>query len=310
MKLSIVSTLYRSSAYLDEFVRRVSVAAERVTDDWEIILVNDGSPDDSLEKAVAMTRRTPGLTVIDLSRNFGHHKAMMAGLAQATGGRTFLLDCDLEEPPELLVDFWERMDAETDLDVVYGIQRSRRGGWFTRASGWLFYRLINWLSPVSLHPNAIVARLMSRRYLDALTRFGDQEIYLFGLMVFAGFKQQPMPVEKLDKGSSSYTIFRRFALFFNALTSFTNYPLYAIVYLGLTMSLFSFAYVVYVLIHWMLYADVMQLGWSSLIVSVWATGGLTLTALGVLGIYIAKIFAETKDRPRYVIREVYRSERL
>src|SRR5207244_3259351 len=137
-------------------------------DDYEIILVNDGSPDDSLAVALALRTEDRRIIVVDLSRNFGHHKAMMTGLMRSRGDRVFLIDCDLEEPPEVLPDWWRRLDSDPELDVVYGVQASRKGGWLERLSGWVFYRLINAVSQVQLPPNVIVARLMTARYVRAL----------------------------------------------------------------------------------------------------------------------------------------------
>lgn len=139
MKLSIVSTLYQSSPYIDEFIRRVSVCAQQITEAYEIILVNDGSPDDSLHKALIAQRQDTHLKIVDLSRNFGHHEAGMAGLEQAQGEFVFLIDSDLEENPELLLQFWSELTRRPDVDVIYGIQEQRKGGWFEQFSGYLFY---------------------------------------------------------------------------------------------------------------------------------------------------------------------------
>jgi hypothetical protein len=146
MDLSIVTTLYYSSPYLEEFYARTCAAAEQITDDYEIILVNDGSPDDSLDVALSLFERDDRVKVVDLSRNFGHHKAVMTGLAHARGDLVFKIDCDLEEEPELLGEFYAEMIKDPSVDVVYGVQQRRKGGPFERLSGSLFYRLFNLLS--------------------------------------------------------------------------------------------------------------------------------------------------------------------
>jgi putative glycosyltransferase len=189
MKLSIVASMYLSAPYLREFCGRCRAVAQRVAgDDFEIILVNDDSPDDSMAIALELRKQDGNILVIDLSRNFGHHKAMMTGLMHACGERVFLLDCDLEEPPEVLAEWWDQMDANADVDVIYGVQPSRKGGPFERMSGWLFYRLFNALSPAKLAANVIVARLMTARYVRALIEHRDQEMYLFGLLTLIGFR--------------------------------------------------------------------------------------------------------------------------
>src|SRR5256885_14440017 len=149
MKLSIVTTLYYSAPYLDEFYDRACAAAEKFTRDFEIILVNDGSPDNSLEVALSIYQKDHRVKVIDLSRNFGHHKAMMTGLAHASGELVFLIDCDLEEEPELLERFHRELIA-SGADVVYGVQQKRKGDLFERVSGTLFFKLFNALSSQSI----------------------------------------------------------------------------------------------------------------------------------------------------------------
>ena len=306
MKLSIVATLYQSAPYICEFQQRATVVAKQlVGEDYEIVLVNDGSPDNSLEIAIQLTERDSHVVVVDLSRNFGHHKAMMTGLMHACGERVFLIDCDLEEPPEVLEDWWVRLNENTNLDVIYGIQSSRKGGLFERFSGWMFYQIINSLSNVKLPVNTIVARLMTARYVRALIAHKDQEVYLFGLLAFTGFKQEAVEVVKQNKGTSTYTLQRRLALFLNAITSFTNSPLYIIFYVGISISALAFFAITFLMIKYFFYSGQGVVGWTSLVISIWAVGGFVLTALGVIGIYLAKIFSETKPRPYTIVRQVY-----
>src|SRR6266480_3840502 len=157
MTLSIVTTLYNSAPYVEEFYVRVCAATEQITEDYEIILVNDGSPDNSLEIALSIYHKDPRVRVIDLSRNFGHHKAMMTGLIHARGKLVFLLDSDLEEEPELLEQFYQLLKAK-DADVVYGVQEKRKGRLFERVSGTLFFKLFNFLSTYPIPPNLITVR--------------------------------------------------------------------------------------------------------------------------------------------------------
>src|SRR4051812_38723578 len=164
MRLSIVTTLYRSAAHLAEFHRRITAAALQVTDDYELIFVNDGSPDDSQAVAVELSKSDPKLSVVELSRNFGHHKAIMTGLQRARGEWVFLIDCDLEEEPELLLPFWKEAEDKAS-DVVFGVQRHRKGGWFERLSGAIFYWLINRLSTYPVPPNLVTVRLMRQSYV-------------------------------------------------------------------------------------------------------------------------------------------------
>src|SRR5205085_8559883 len=177
MELSVVSTLYKSEPHLEEFYARVSAAARAVTEDFEIVLVNDGSPDNCQQIALEICRRDPRVRLIELSRNFGHHKAIMTGLAESEGARVFLVDSDLEEPPEVLADFFRHME-ETAVDVVYGVQETRKGRRFERISGAAFYWLFNLLSTHSIPRNLVTARLMTRPYVQALVQHRDREVFL------------------------------------------------------------------------------------------------------------------------------------
>ncbi|MBI5664356.1 MAG: glycosyltransferase family 2 protein, partial [Nitrospirae bacterium] len=143
MKLSIVTTLYYSEPYIAEFYERISTAAQRITDDYELILVNDGSPDESLSAALALYEKDKRVIVIDFAKNFGHHKAIMTGLSYAQGDYVFLIDSDLEEQPENLDLFWNELHAAPNIDVVYGTQYKRKGGWFEKITGNIFYKLFN-----------------------------------------------------------------------------------------------------------------------------------------------------------------------
>lgn len=173
MKLSIVATLYQSAQYIEEFCWRAGAAARQlVDDDYEIVLVNDGSPDDSLARAVRLTELDSHVIVVDLSRNFGHHKAMMTGLSHAQGEQVFLIDSDLEEEPEWLQSFAEQMERDR-CDVVYGVQEQRKGSLYERWTGKWFYLLFRTLSGFALPENLITARLMTRRYVNALLLHRD-----------------------------------------------------------------------------------------------------------------------------------------
>jgi len=306
VKLSIVTTLYNSGAHVREFYARACSAAAALTPDFEIVFVNDGSPDDAFEQVLELQRGDPRVVGVDLSRNFGHYKAIMTGLAFARGERVFLLDCDLEEAPELLGQFAALMD-ERGCDVAYGVQGVRKGGWFERISGALFWRLYNWLSPVQLPPNLVTARLMTRRYVRSLIRFRDQEVFLAGLWQITGFEQLPVTVTKGSRGQTSYTLRRKLTVLVNSITSFSNVPLVAIFYFGVAVSVGAFAYIAFLVVKWSTQSQPV-LGWTSVIASIWLLGGLIISFLGVIGIYLAKVFMETKRRPYTVVRKVWRRD--
>jgi putative glycosyltransferase len=309
MRLSIVATLYQSAVYITEFHQRASAAARQlVGEEYEIILVNDGSPDNSLNIAVQITERDSHVVVVDLSRNFGHHKAMMTGLAQAKGQLVFLIDSDLEEEPEWVIEFVEQM-AIDKRDVVYGVQAQRKGNFFERWSGQYFYRLFNTLTGIALPENIVTARLMSRRYVDALLRHEEREVFMAGLWHITGFTQHPQSVKKHSNSATTYTFRSKMSLLVNSVTSFSNAPLISIFYIGLSISLIAIIYIAYLVIHWLFLARPFG-GWTSVMASIWLLGGMVISFIGVIGIYLSKIFSETKQRPYTIIREIYAKPKI
>ena len=305
-KLSIVATMYRSAPYLREFVARAVTAARQIAEDFEIVLVNDGSPDESLQIALDLQSEQRSIRVVDLSRNFGHHKAMMTGLEYSRGERVFLIDCDLEECPEWLQDFHRMMDANS-VDVVYGRQAQRRGGFWERAPGEVFYRMMSFLTDEDIPANMVTARLMTRRYVESLLKFREQTAFLYGLWHITGYSQQACPVTKKLKDSSSYTLRRKLTVAVNAITSFSEKPLIWIFYLGVLILGLSAAAIVYIVIQKIFYEITID-GWTSLIVSIWFIGGLIIFVLGLIGIYLSRIFIETKHRPYTLVRAVHESK--
>ncbi len=302
MKLSIVTTLYQSAPYINEFYARASAAARLlVGEEFEIILVNDGSPDSSLELAIRLTEQDSHIVVVDLSRNFGHHKAMMTGLAHAKGNLIFLIDSDLEEEPEWLLSFDELMKKD-ECDVVYGVQERRKGNWFERWSGRWFYLLFNALSGLALPENIVTTRLMTRRYVDALLSHQEREVLIAGLWQITGFDQRAQVVNKHNTSKTTYTLRSKMSLLVNSVTSFSNAPLVSIFYIGVSITLFSFSYLAYLVSYWIFFAKPMS-GWTSVMASIWLLGGMVISFIGVIGIYLSKIFSETKQRPYTIIRQ-------
>lgn len=307
MKLSIVATLYRSSRHLDAFCQRCATTAEMlVGEDFEIVLVNDGSPDDSLSKAVELHRADKRIKVVDLSRNFGHHKAMMAGLHFARGDKVFLIDSDLEEQPEWLLDFSQELESVEGvykIDVVFGVQKRRKGGWFERVSGDLFFRAFNYLSNVEIPANLITARLMRRRYVDALLQHEESEYFIAGLWVITGFNQRAKVVNKISQSPSTYNFANRVRLAVQAMICFSTKPLRLICSLGLLIAMVSATFALLIIIR-RLSGELVE-GWASIVVAVCFFGGLNLFGIGIIGLYVGKIFSEVKKRPTAIVREIY-----
>lgn len=302
MQLSIVTTVYRSAAHLEEFHRRMSAAAAALTSDYEIIIVDDGSPDHSLRLACEMARGDAHVRVVELSRNFGHHRAMMAGLRLAHGDLVFLIDVDLEEQPEWLEEFWKQLH-EGGHDVVYGYQVERKGSLLERVGGAVHWWVIRHLSYYPIPENLVTARLMTRRYVRSLVRHREQNTAIGGLWALTGYDQRGVAVTKGHRGPTSYSLPRRIAMAFEGITSFSEKPLIFVFGLGAGIFALACGGAAYLVVRRL--TGTLLSGWASLIVSIWMLGGLSIASIGVLGLYIARIFIETKRRPYVIIRHIH-----
>ncbi len=305
-ELSIVSTLYLSSPFLKEFVEVCCRSLDQINcHNFEIILVNDGSPDDSLETAVKLQEQFKEIVIIDLSRNFGHHKAAHAGLKYASGQYIFFADCDLEVSPSVLVDFYKTM-LEKDADVVYGFQQTRKGSWFERYSGEIFWNVFNSLCETKVPANVCTERLMKRNYVSSLMELGDKDLFMAGMMYWTGFKQIGIPVVKTQrKTPSTYSFFRRVSLLVNAITSFSAAPLTLMLYFGVGTTAVSFILGAYFVLRDLIFHDVL-LGFTSLATMITFSLGVMTSCLGIIGVYLGKVFNQVQNRPVAIIKNIYR----
>lgn len=306
MMISVVSTLYKSSPFVGEFLARIRSEVEKLTLDYEVVLVDDGSPDDALRIALAQVSIDPRIKVVELSRNFGHHKAMMTGLDHAIGDIVYLIDVDLEEPPELLGVFYEKLTRES-LDVVYGFQGSRKGRIGERFLGWMAWKMLGAVLQIKVPRNHSTVRLMTRDFVSALVRHRESKTAIGGLWVMTGFRQAGIPFEKGSRNQSSYSFRSRAIALLDSVTSFSEVPLYLVFYLGLIVLMIS-GLIASLLIIQKLTGEVLS-GWVSTLVSVWFLGGLGIFSIGVVGLYISRIFIETKHRPYTIVRKVHAAVR-
>jgi putative glycosyltransferase len=297
--------MYYSSNYLYEFYNRTIAAIKSLHVSYEFILVDDGSPDDSLHVAKQLQQQDANIIIVELSRNFGHQRAIMTGLQQAEGDYVFLIDCDLEEDPSLLTKFWERFQSDSDIDVIYGIQEQRKGGWFERVSGRLFYLLISKLSKVSYPTDTLTARLMTRRYVEVIKSFSETELDLWGIFAIAGFRQESYKTIKSHKGTSTFTISKKISHAIEIVSSFTHRPLYLTFGFGMICFLVALANVG-AIIYKKFFLQVDVEGWASILASVWLIGGMIFLVLGIFGIYLSKMFLEIKRRPLTIVKKLHK----
>lgn len=307
MKLSIVSTLYKSKPFLEKFLEEMISAVDKIKIiDFEIIFVNDGSPDNSLEFLIQKKKNIPQIKIIDLARNFGHHYAIQAGLSHTKGELIFLIDNDLEVNPSFLIDCYQQMQSNKELDVVYGYQEERKGKFIESVGGKFFWWGLNKFSDVEIPKNILTERLMTKQYVQELLSLGDANLFLGGMMYWVGFNQKGIPVKKkMRKGQSTYSTKKRLELMVQAITSFSGKPLEYLFYFGLFTTFGSIIAIIYFIIKKIIYSDTVQLGWTSVVVTNVLILGIISTFLGMIGIYIFKIFKQVQNRPNAIIKKIY-----
>lgn len=302
--LSIVVPCFNEEAGLDELHTRVSAVARATVDsDYEIVLVNDGSRDGTWDAICRLADSDPAVVGIDLSRNHGHQAALSAGLSLARGERIFILDADLQDPPELL----PRMMAliEDGADVVYGQRLDRDGETrFKRASASLFYRLLAQLVDVEIPLDTGDFRLMTRRALEVLNSMPEQHRFVRGMVAWVGFRQVALPYQRAARhtGETKYSLAKMIRFALDAVTSFSILPLRLASLLGFVFGAMALAMVAYTIGVWAAGGTVT--GWPSLMIAILVLGSAQLIVLGIMGEYLGRMFVETKQRPLFVISQI------
>jgi polyisoprenyl-phosphate glycosyltransferase len=306
--LSIVAPCYNEMAVLSEFHRRASAAARSIlANDYELILVDDGSRDETwpiIEELAAGDSRVLG---VRLFRNHGHQAAASAGLAVTRGARVMLIDTDLQDPPELLGEMMRLMDG--GADVVYGQRRSRAAEtMFKRASAKAFYRLLSRLTAVEIPRDTGDFRLMTRRVVDALCAMPERQRFIRGMVAWVGGRQVPLLYDREPRfaGVSKYPLSKMIRFALDAITSFSAVPLRLASYAGLAAAALAMVLLLFTLWQWASGHTVT--GWSSIMTAIVMFGALQLIFLGVLGEYIGRLFQEVKGRPLFLIDEIVSSE--
>ena len=301
-KLSVVSPVYRGEKMVSELVRRNVEALTSITDDYEIILVNDASPDESWNEIIKECEKSPRVKGINLSRNFGQHYAITAGLSYATGDWIVVMDCDLQDRPEEIPNLYKK--AQEGYDIVFARRVVKHVGWWKRFSSVAFHAVIDWLSGTKSDPAIANFGIYCRKAIDEYNKI-PQHARAFGqILDIVGFKRGYVNVEQDSsaRGESSYTLIKLLIHSFRIIITSTNKPLRIAVGLGITMSIISFLLALYNVIARMI--GVIQVdGYTTTVFSIWFVGGLLLSVIGVLGLYIGAIFDQVKGHPLFVVKE-------
>jgi glycosyltransferase involved in cell wall biosynthesis len=301
--ISVVIPVFNEESNLLVLHERLVNVVTSISNNYELIFVNDGSKDKSLQIIKELANKNPQIKYIDFSKNFGHQLAVFAGLENAKGDAIVIIDADLQDPPELIKDLYHKMIE--GYDVVFA-QREQRVGesWHKLITAKLFYRFINRLSDVSIPLDTGDFRIISKKINDIIVSMPEWNKFLRGQIAWTGFNQTSIQYTREERyaGKTNYSYSKMFSFAFDGITAFSNLPLRLATYLGFVVSLISFFFILYTLYQKYINGNVVQ-GWSSLMVSILFIGGVQLICLGIIGEYLGRIMDNVKQRPLYIVRE-------
>jgi dolichol-phosphate mannosyltransferase len=301
-EISVIIPVYNEVENIEHLFNRLVPVVESISDNYEIIFVNDGSTDSSLDKIISCAEKNPKVFYINLSRNFGHQIALSAGLNHSNAQCAVILDSDLQDPPELIPELYSKFKEGND--VVYAKRHKRKGESFIKIiTAKLYYRLLRQLVSFDIPLDAGDFRLLSRRVVLEINKMPERNKFLRGQIAWLGFKQTHVLYERESRkgGKSSYSYAKMFRLAFDGITGFSDKPLLLVSRLGFLISFFSFLIILYAIFSHFILKETIT-GWTSLIISAAFIGGIQLLSIGVIGQYISRINTNVKNRPLYIVQ--------
>ena len=309
MLLSIVIPVYGADYSIRELVERISNSVEFITSDYEILLINDASPDNSWQAIESEVRNSDKVVGINLSRNFGQHRAISAGLSVCKGDWAVVMDCDLQDLPEDIPLLFEK--AIEGFDVVFGRRVKRDDGFFKKLSSKIFYKVYDYFTGHESDHSIANFSVISRKVINSYNSMPEQS-KTYGLSIsWLGFKRENIDINhaRRPEGKSSYTFKKLLSLAIDTIVSQSNKPLKVSIFIGFLISSISMLFGLFFLLKYFFYGVSVE-GWTSVIVSIYFVFGILMANLGVLGLYIGKTFDESKNRPRYVIDTLITKENI
>ena len=304
MLLSIVIPLYDEELIIDELYSRTTTVLNRITGNWEVICVNDGSRDATLGKLLHYNQQEPRWKVIDLSKNFGHQKAIWAGLNFASGDYVGIMDGDLQDPPEVFEKFLEEL--KNDLDIVYAVRTKRKENYLKRSAYWTFYRFVKNILRINIPIDSGDFCLMRHIVVRHIISMPEQSLFIRGLRNWVGFRQKGIEYERDTRfaGKPKYSLRNLMKLAYNGIFSFSDFPIKFLGLLGLYIIIASILYAIWVLTKKIVWGDVPK-GFTATILVIMFFGGVQLITVRILGEYVHRIYDETRKRPLFIIRNKY-----
>ncbi len=303
MKLSIVIPIYNEEENIDSLINRLRTVVAQMQISCEYIFVNDGSKDHSFQLIKNLALADPAVKFIDFSRNFGHQIAVSAGLDLAAGDRVAIIDADLQDPPELIIDMFAKMDQ--GYEVVYAKRNNRNGeSWLKKFTAKVFYRILKSITSVKIPVDTGDFRIIDRKVVNVLNQMPEHNKFLRGQISWIGFKQTYVEYDRKVRqaGSTGYTYKKMIRLALDGITSFSNFPLKVASICGFVVSGIAFMVMIYALYSRYITKDYVE-GWTSTIISVLFLGGIQLISIGIIGEYISRLSENARNRPLYIINE-------
>jgi glycosyltransferase involved in cell wall biosynthesis len=304
-EISIVVPLYNEEKNIDYLFKRLTSVLNKITSSYEIVCVNDGSRDNTLECLIEQNRYNPAIKVVNLSRNFGKEIALTAGIDYAIGAAVIPIDADLQDPPELIEELVAKW--REGYDVVYATRRTRQGEtWLKRFTADAFYQTIGKMSRVPIPRNTGDFRLLDRKVVEALKQLPERTRFMKGLFAWVGFKQTSILFDRQPRfqGKTTWNYWKLWNFALDGIASFSFVPLKVWSYLGLSVSFVSLLYASFLIIRTLIFGIDVP-GYASLMVAVLFLGGIQLITLGIIGEYLGRVYEEVKGRPLYFVRESY-----
>jgi len=304
-KLSVIVPCKNEEEVLDKFYERTIKVIKQLTTNYEIIFINDGSTDNTLNVMLKLSEKDNNILVIDLSRNFGKELALTAGIDASTGDAVVPIDADLQDPPELIKDMWAKW--KEGFDVVYATRTTRQGESFLKKfTAKMFYILMSKIVVINIPKNTGDFRLMDKKVVEALKELRERNRFMKGLFSWVGFKQYSLLYVREPRfaGKTKFKFFKLLDFAVDGITSFTYSPLRIASFLGFITFLFSMIYALFIVIHRLTTQNDIS-GYASTIVFILFFGGVQLLSVGLIGEYIGRIYEEVKQRPLYLVKQIY-----
>lgn len=300
--ISVVTPVYGCCKSLNSLYKRLESTLSSITSDFEIIMVNDASPDDAWDTIKRLANKDKRVKGLNLSRNFGQHYAITAGLDFADGDWTIVMDCDLQDQPEEIIKLYNK--AQEGYDVVFGRRLDRKDSVFKRFTSKLFYKIYDYFTDSNVDNTIANFSIISKKVLISLRKLKEQNRSYPLFINWVGFNRTNINIEHAsrEEGKSSYTIEKLINFAIDSIVSQSNKPLKLSIKFGFLLSFLTMFYAIWLVARYFLYGTVVE-GWTSVMVSLYFIGGLIFANIGILGLYIGKIFDETKNRPLYIISD-------